>query len=263
MRTVDRVGSTNSELLAIAARGAEWAPVPVLVARHQHAGRGRGGRRWIAPLGQSLTASVLLRPSAPRESWPGLTALGAIAAVQALAGLGVTGAAMKWPNDVVVASAGPPEPGWGNLRKAGGLLAEVGPSPSGDVVVLGLGLNIGQAADALPVEWATSLRVLGVDAAPREVLDAWGAELLPLIERWEASGGDLASSGLLRRLRDLTATLGAPVEVARPDGRVVRGVARDLDPSGRLVVETGSGPEVIDAGDVRHVRRPDVRDVQH
>ena len=41
---VDRVGSTNAELLAAAAQGAPDRTV--LVAEHQDAGRGRLGRAW-------------------------------------------------------------------------------------------------------------------------------------------------------------------------------------------------------------------------
>src|SRR5690348_3473137 len=58
---VDRVGSTNAELLAAAAQGAPDRSV--LVGERQDAGRGRLGRDWVTLPGAGIAVSVLLRPS--------------------------------------------------------------------------------------------------------------------------------------------------------------------------------------------------------
>jgi BirA family biotin operon repressor/biotin-[acetyl-CoA-carboxylase] ligase len=39
-----------------------------------------------------------------------------------------------------------------------------------------------------------------------------------------------------------------------PGGKLVTGRARDVDATGRLVVETAFGPVPVSAGDVVHVR---------
>ena len=62
VRWVDETGSTNHDLLALAAVGAPDGVV--LVADHQTAGRGRLDRTWVAPPGASLLVSVLVRPAA-------------------------------------------------------------------------------------------------------------------------------------------------------------------------------------------------------
>jgi biotin-(acetyl-CoA carboxylase) ligase len=59
VRTVAETGSTNADLLAAAAAGAPDGAV--LVARHQTAGRGWLDRRWEAPPGCNLLASILWR----------------------------------------------------------------------------------------------------------------------------------------------------------------------------------------------------------
>ncbi|MGB4778690.1 MAG: biotin--[acetyl-CoA-carboxylase] ligase, partial [Microbacterium sp.] len=50
------------------------------------------------------------------------------------------------------------------------------------------------------------------------------------------------------------ATLGAEVRVSLPDGTTLHGVARLLDPEGRLVVVSDGVEAVVAAGDVVHVR---------
>src|SRR5436305_597794 len=61
IRRFDEVASTNAVLAAMARDGAPEGVV--VVADHQTAGRGRQGRRWLAPASTSLLVSVLLRPA--------------------------------------------------------------------------------------------------------------------------------------------------------------------------------------------------------
>lgn len=155
-------------------------------------------------------------------------------------------AVLKWPNDVLVGE-----------RKLAGILAEQ--SPDGSAVVVGTGINVATPADALPVSptglSATSLLAEGA-AVSREALLL---EVLRQFERWYVafrSDPDPVRTGLLDAYRPLCATLGRPVRVELPVGRFVTGVARDIDPDGRLLVADDSGgrPIAISAGDVVHVR---------
>jgi BirA family biotin operon repressor/biotin-[acetyl-CoA-carboxylase] ligase len=56
--------------------------------------------------------------------------------------------------------------------------------------------------------------------------------------------------------RALCATLGRVVRAELPGGRVLSGIARDIDAGGRLLIATDNGapPTPISAGDVVHVR---------
>ena len=187
----------------------------------------------------------------------------------------------KWPNDVVALpddpAAVPAVPGWDDTRKIAGVLSElVVPEPAGGLapdavpsdrdqapmVILGIGVNIGQEAEDLPVAWAGSLRTLGAvgagDAAAREdvmeaVLAATGHHLVRLIGQWEEVGGDVdAGDGALgRRLRAALTTLGKRVSVQAPDGEL-SGLAVDVTPA--LVLRNQDGDTEVRAGDVTLVR---------
>ena len=86
---------------------------------------------------------------------------------------------------------------------------------------------------------------------------AFDAEGLP--GRWYTAfraDPDPVRTGLLDAYRPLCATLGRQVRVELPVGRFMTGVARDIDPDGRLLVSDNPGdqPMAISAGDVVHVR---------
>ncbi len=73
-----------------------------MTASEQTAGRGRQGRRWSAPPGSSLLASLVLRP-APRLL-PLSCAVAVCDALDAAPGAEQrTRALIKWPNDIVLA----------------------------------------------------------------------------------------------------------------------------------------------------------------
>src|SRR5215467_8586671 len=112
----DACASTND---LAAARGRTGAPAGLVVAAdRQTAGRGRLGRSWHSPPGESLYFSVLLRPARPAAEVPPVTLLVGGAIAQALAPLGVT-PRLKWPNDVELVERD------GRRRKLAGILTEM------------------------------------------------------------------------------------------------------------------------------------------
>lgn len=244
---VAEAGSTNADLLARADDPDGWPHRSLLVAEHQQAGRGRLDRTWVTPPRAALTLSLLLRPSAPRGRWGWLPLLAGVAVVRALReGSGVD-AGLKWPNDVLL----PPRPGTDEgAGKVAGLLAQV----EGDVVVLGIGLNVTSTADELP-PGGTSLRLAGAATTDRDtVLRALVRELLRQLDAFESADGDAVACGLAGAARELCVTLGQTVRVERPGGALV-GDAEGLDDDGRLLVREPSGAlTAVAAGDVVHLR---------
>jgi BirA family biotin operon repressor/biotin-[acetyl-CoA-carboxylase] ligase len=242
VEVVSSTGSTNADLLA---RGG--AEGQVLVAEEQTAGRGRMGRSWTSVPGASLTFSVLLRPASvppARRGWlPLLTGVAVASAVRSVAAVPAT---LKWPNDVLVGG-----------RKLAGILAEQ--SSDGSAVVVGVGLNVATPEGALPASPtglpATSLLVEGADVTRERVL----IEVLRQLERWYLAflpDSDPVRGGLLAEYRSLCGTLGRAVRVELPVGRVLTGVAEDIDSGGRLLVRTDEATSVtpVSAGDVVHLR---------
>jgi len=290
--TVPVTGSTQDDLRAALTgpeRGA-WPHLSALRALRQTAGRGRSGRTWVTPDdGGALLVSVVLRPLVPVDCLTWLPLLGGLAVRDALAPLVEDlpwRVGTKWPNDVVAVpddpAVVPAVPGWAGTRKVAGVLSELvtpegpdGCAPRGlapdavpadrdeaPMVILGIGVNIGQEAEDLPVPWAGSLCTLGAVGAggggacadtAEAVLAAIGHQLVQLIGQWEEAGGDVdAGDGALgRRLREALTTLGKQVSVQAPDGEL-SGLAVDVTPA--LVLRNQGGDTEVRAGDVTLVR---------
>jgi BirA family transcriptional regulator, biotin operon repressor / biotin---[acetyl-CoA-carboxylase] ligase len=234
-------GSTNADLLALAADGAPEGTV--LAAEAQTAGRGRMGRAWLSPPAAALMFSVLLRPRTvpqARRGWvPLLAGVGVACAVRAVTGVD---ARLKWPNDVLASG-----------RKLAGILAE----QSADAIVVGVGINVSTTRAELPVETATSLVLEGVArvSRPRLLCAALG-EIERRYLAWAGGPdpGDPDACGLREEYRRCCATLGQQVRVEFPGGGAAIGTAVDVDADGRLVVRTAQGPVAVSAGDVVHLR---------
>jgi BirA family transcriptional regulator, biotin operon repressor / biotin---[acetyl-CoA-carboxylase] ligase len=164
-RPYEHVGSTPSTQLLVGSDAPEGA---LVVAEEQTEGRGRLGRRWLAPYGTSLLCSLQLRPDIPGERLPELTGVAAHAVAETVAAVADVGPELKFPNDVLV-----------DGRKLAGVLAEAREGR----VVLGIGINVNISEEELPVEVdtpATSLLVeTGRELDRAELL----AELLERVER--------------------------------------------------------------------------------
>jgi len=122
--------STNRMLLERA------PPAPgmldVCIAEYQHAGRGRRGRAWRAPLGACLCLSAAWRFDKTPAELPALALAAGVAVRRAVARAAEVDVDLKWPNDLVF-----------DGRKLGGILLEVGASAIGGChVVAGVGLNV-------------------------------------------------------------------------------------------------------------------------
>lgn len=233
---VDETGSTNADLIARAAAGEDIAGV-VLMAEHQTAGRGRGGRFWTAvPRGLVIVSVGISADGVDEHQWGLLPLLAGVAVSDTLAAVGIQ-AGVKWPNDVLIDGA-----------KIAGILAEVAsPKP---VVVLGIGLNVEVRPEEIGQTQATSVRALGVSAGRTEIARILLRELGTRIRAWQAGG----SAALLADYRERSATLGRPVRALLPGGKEIVGTATDVDAQGRLCIDTGDGTEVIAAADIVHLR---------
>lgn len=233
---VDAAPSTNA-LVAERARAGEEAGL-VVVAEHQTAGRGRLDRVWETPARSSLTFSVLLRPAAPAQDWPWLPLLTGYAVQAALADR-LPEIGLKWPNDVLVEE-----------RKIAGILVERVETGGGPAAVLGIGINVSHTLDELPVALATSIHLERGEAPDRT--DLLGQVLGSL----HALQGLLDDTASLRTAYvDVCTTLGREVDVHLPaTGAPRRGLARDIDEGGALVVDSDGDTWAVGAGDVVHVR---------
>jgi len=220
------VDSTSTRLLAA-------APPPVGLAdvcssELQHAGRGRLGRRWIAPFGSGLAISVAWSFSDAGRALPALSLGVGVAVARALARVGAQGIALKWPNDI-----------WFRDRKVGGVLVEIRAEAGGPAhVVIGVGLNVVlPAAARLEIE-ATGARVAAVaDACAalpsrNRVAGTLLDELFSMLVEFETGG----FPAFRDQWTQLDALNGRAVEVRLGD-KITVGSARGADLDGALLVD--------------------------
>ena len=141
--------STNDRARELAAAGAPHGTI--VTAARQTMGRGRQGRTWSAPPGGA-------RPPPPRARRPRHCSRSPRG--WRWRAWWARGAALKWPNDVLLADG----------RKVAGILVE-GRLAEGWAVV-GIGVNVAVREDDLPPELRGRAASLGLPAAE---LDAFGS----------------------------------------------------------------------------------------
>ena len=221
-----------------APHGATW------VADAQTAGRGRQGRAWIAPRGEALLVSVLLRLACPPARLPPLSLAAGLAARDAVAKAVRRDAtvALKWPNDVLV-----------DGRKVAGVLVEAMLAGSRvEGVVVGVGVNV--HTRVFPEEIAATAGSIALFGSPASPPPDRAAVLVDLLEGLSRDLELVAARGLgLVRAR-LHAAHALRGERVRSES-AGEGVAEDIDDDGRLCVRRDDGVLVRwSAGEVHLVR---------
>lgn len=232
------VGSTNSELLQ-RARSGQAAPGLILLAEQQTAGRGRRGRPWVSPFGRNLYLSALWRLESGLPALEGLSlVVGVVVAETMRSGFGIA-AGLKWPNDIVV-----------NSRKIGGILIELDGDLAGPLsVVIGIGINIDMteaATQGIDQAWTDVRSETGTSVSRNDLSAQVIAGLAQALERFSLTG----FKGFRQQWCLLDAFHGLPVNVSGPGSSSLRGIARGVDETGALLLETGEAVQAISAGDV-------------
>lgn len=277
IEVLDHCASTNTELVEAVRSEPELWPAPAVLATDDQRGgkgrTGRTGRTWVTAPNSSVTLSLFVRPlGVPAERWTWLPLIAGLAVRAALRGVAELPAVVKWPNDVLIASQEkvPDDGGFGQFRKICGILVELVPGGA----VMGIGVNVHQRLDELPVTWSTSTdlewwaRQDGVevgdsqgfavpDGAPSRatILKAIVRETLARVELWERAGGDPVEAGLVEELSDALYNKGEQARAELVGGDVVIGEVLGIDGDGRLLLRTDAGEiEEIVAGDVTRAR---------
>lgn len=227
--------STNSYLLEKASdhMGKRYA----VLAEKQESGRGRRGRTWVSPFGKNIYLSLLWSFSGGIGSLEGLSLVIAIAVERALTELGVNDAKLKWPNDVYLGD-----------KKLAGILLEVSGEYSGYCqVVIGIGLNIklsAHDAESIDQPWAQLSEYLG--GVNRNAIAATMiSHLIKAIEQFDKQGFELFQDYWSSR----DAFLNKEVELILPHMSRF-GIAKGVNAKGELILETESGLESINAGEL-------------
>lgn len=228
-----RLDSTNDEALRRIEAGSA-AHGDVIVADSQTAGRGRRGRTWQSPAG-NLHLSLVVEP--PSGSAVGqLAFVAALAMGEAVASVIPEGVELryKWPNDLLLGG-----------RKAAGVLIESNGNVENPALAIGIGINVCAAPEGTPYP-ATALRAEGGEVAAVELVAPLCAAFDCWYRRWSEQGFAPVRAIWLSCAHGI----GTAIEARLPDGSVQRGVFRDLDSDGALVMEAGGRRQTVATGDI-------------
>jgi BirA family biotin operon repressor/biotin-[acetyl-CoA-carboxylase] ligase len=233
-------GSTNADLLA---RGAPaTGEFDFRVAECQSAGRGRRGRRWLAPPGGGLCLSWSWGFDAlPPQSGALSLAVG-VTALRALRSLDIEGVGLKWPNDLVTAGG-----------KLAGILIELKSEAGGPLhVVVGIGLNVALGESVIRDVAATGNRA--VDLSSLGAVPDRNALIAALLEFGVQGLATFARAGFASfadEYREADVLAGRAVTVSGgATSAVLTGIAGGIDADGALLMQTATGVERILSGDV-------------
>jgi len=211
-----------------------------VVAASQIAGRGRLDHRWESPPGGLyLSLAVRLPPEHP-TLFP--IALGA-ALSEELGARFLAPARLKWPNDLVV-----PE-GRRGMRKLGGVIVDEVRSPrSGEMAVVGVGVNVRIPEDGLPSDLAGRIAWLAEFAPqPPSLHDVEECVVAAAFDAAHSLARPEHLSGVRHRCR---AALFGVGRTATVDGQLT-GTIDSLGDEGELYLLTSTERVAVRAGDLR------------
>lgn len=132
----------------------------VILARHQHSGRGQRSTTWTTEPGKNLTCSIILRPNIPARHSFYLNIVASLSVRKTLSDLGLN-AVVKWPNDILI-----------DQKKVCGILIEN--QISGDKItssIIGIGLNVNQEKFGDLVNVTSLKNELKKDVEVNDILD--------------------------------------------------------------------------------------------
>jgi BirA family biotin operon repressor/biotin-[acetyl-CoA-carboxylase] ligase len=234
---LEHAASSNALLLQRATQGA--ASGTVLAVEWQNAGRGRLGKTWHSGLGDALTFSVLWRFDSGLAALSGLSLAVGIALMRALDELGVPGAGLKWPNDVLLKRG----------KLAGILLEAQGDMLGPSAVVIGIGLNLllPEAMRERIDQPVSDLAALDMPLPERnQILAVILKHLAAVLREFAGHGfaplrGEWESRHVFQQ---------RPVKLLLPDGSHISGMVLGVTDDGALRLATAQGEQIFNAGEV-------------
>lgn len=238
---LDEVDSTNTY---VRCHFDELPDGAMVTARFQSAGRGRQGRRWLAPPGANLSCSIAFKQLKDGFHAGCLTALAALELLEKVAP--AVDVYLKWPNDLYVEE-----------RKIAGMLCEGAKIEAGRIrgVVAGLGLNVNLTSEMLAEidQPATSLAILTKQKFNPDFLAERLAEILI---RYYVTYLNNAGA-VIQAWKKANRLVGEELTVVAPSGQEYTGIFREIRDGGEMVLECGGTVREFSCCDVR-IRRESI-----
>ncbi len=254
LEIVTETGSTNADLLArvsganlakdatkdtaTGAQSVGGLNGPTLLwAQSQTAGKGRAGRSWHSSIEATLTFSLAWKFTLPPRALTGLPLAVGVSIAQTLASLGVP-VQLKWPNDILK-----------NGDKLAGILIETATDKRARQTIwaiIGVGINLAQSESLRAQIGRTVADAAELDQDRERLMADLLSGLAESLSIFEKEGFAAFAAAWNR----CDAYANAAVNIVDQGNIVQHGIARGVDDSGCLQLDTAQGRVAIAAGDV-------------
>lgn len=233
----EQMDSTNGRLMAMGQAGVEHKAV--LTTEWQTGGKGRRGRAWLSPLGGGLAFSILWRFNRSAGDLSCLSLAVGLGLVRALRQMGLAGAQLKWPNDVLL-----------DGRKLAGILIEL----QGDVLgpsmaVIGVGVNVHLSEGVrgeIDQPVIDLVEGLGEAVDRNHLLVECLRYLHEVLEHFERDG----FTGLRAEWEANHAFHGCEARMIAAQGESWQGRVSGIDEAGALLLDTATGQRRFYSGEL-------------
>lgn len=221
------VNSTNQYLLD----NAELPSGTVCLAEMQTAGRGRRDRKWQSPFGRNIYLSMVWNFAEDASILSGLSLAVGIAVVKTLERYGISGAELKWPNDVIYQQS----------KLAGTLIEFTGKLKDACRVVIGIGMNVHlpeKVKEQIPYPSIDLETIIGPGQriSRNQLIGLLLSELIALLSRFQTQGFE----AYMQEWKSLDSLLGKHVVLQKITGDI-EGTVEGVDVNGCLLLRSDDG----------------------
>jgi BirA family biotin operon repressor/biotin-[acetyl-CoA-carboxylase] ligase len=216
------MGSTNDYLIQESKNHSDAGLV--CLAEHQTAGRGRRGKKWVAPANVNIYCSILWTLNRASHTLSHLSLLVGLAVLRTLNQFEIPQLGLKWPNDVLQAQ-----------QKLAGILIEiVHAQATSCTVVIGIGINANAPTEKIEIDqaWTCMEFARGKPVDRNQVVALLLDELSALFELLSQQ----KENTLLGEWSRWDILKNKPVRL-QSEEKIWNGIARGIDQQGQLCVE--------------------------
>ena len=231
----DVVDSTN-DLAKNLANNRQIFDREIIVANQQNKGRGRLDRQWVSPQG-NLYFSLVLQPKIAIEKISQMSLVVIVIlnlAVQKIAKNFQLKIENKWPNDLLI----------NNKKVAGILLESINYNNICEYLIIGIGVNINSIPPDLS-NIADKLQNYFPTITAEEMLEKFLDEFEVLYQNWR----DFGFKNIRQLWRQNAYNLNQEITI-KPSNNETRGIFKDIDDEGNLLLEINQKIHKFNCGDV-------------
>lgn len=224
---LDAVDSTNNYAAKLI-EGGNARHGTAIMAQFQTEGRGQRGSVWASEAGRNLLASVILLPKSLelKDSFL-INKLAGVAVVEYLEDLGIEGAGLKWPNDILVSD-----------KKICGILSETRTDGKKiKAAIVGIGLNVSQVYFGDELKATSIILEEGTNANLTEHLREIQKGMVNWLSIVERKGREPLDKRYYKFLNGYR----SPILTRTSDGMSRMAYIRQVDDDGKLNLEFENG----------------------